>query len=173
MTLWRTGVRKPKRFTWKGSSLTIAWSPDARYIASGEQDNTVHLWMAENGEDLEMSGYHRKVKELAWNVDSRYLATGGGNVVTIWDCAGKGPAGTQPICLQGPEESVTAMTFANTGDWIATGDDAGRIIRWSLSDESTRTSVHLASGIATLSWSADDELLAAGTAHGALSCVGF
>ena len=31
-----------RRLEWRGSSLVIAWSPDGRHIATGDQDSTVH-----------------------------------------------------------------------------------------------------------------------------------
>eukprot|EP01048_Picozoa_sp_COSAG05_P005870 COSAG05_NODE_361_length_10793_cov_141.983262_3_plen_223_part_00 len=42
--------------------------------------------------------YSSKITGLCWSRTSRYLATSGGNQVTIWDFAGRGPAGSTPIC---------------------------------------------------------------------------
>jgi WD40 repeat protein len=66
-----------RRFEWKGSILRLAWSPNGRFVATGDQDSTVHFWFEEDRRDLQMSGYPTKVREL-WNAASRYLATGGG-----------------------------------------------------------------------------------------------
>ena len=82
-------------FEWKGSMLTLAWSPDGRYIATGDQDSTLHFWIVKTGEDLMMYGYPTKVRELSWDSVGRYLATGGGPQVTVWDCSGKGPEGAR------------------------------------------------------------------------------
>jgi WD40 repeat protein len=171
VTLWDVGTAAPRRFEWKGSSLVLAWSPDARYIATGDQDSTVHFWIVKKAEDLQMSGYPLKVKELSWSSDSRYLATGGGDVVTVWDCSGRGPAGTQPISLEGHEDKITTIAFRHRGDVLASGDSSGRVIFWSISQDASRDSLEFASGISAIAWSDDDELLAIGTSRGVLHCA--
>ncbi|HMP41901.1 MAG TPA: WD40 repeat domain-containing protein, partial [Roseiflexaceae bacterium] len=67
-----------RKFEWKGSVLVLAVSLDGKYIAAGAQNASVHFWICRDGTDLEMSGYPRKVRELAWDSSSSYLATGGG-----------------------------------------------------------------------------------------------
>ena len=82
-------------FPWKSSILSVAWSPDGAMLAGGAQDASVHFWYVKSGEDLQMSGYPTKVRELAWDSKSRFLATGGGEMLIVWDCSGKGrPVGT-------------------------------------------------------------------------------
>lgn len=171
VTVWNMGTAAPRRFEWKGSSLVLAWSPDGRYIATGDQDSTVHFWIVKKAEDLQMTGYPIKVKELSWSGDSRYLATGGGDVVTVWDCSGRGPAGTEPVSLEGHEDKITTIAFRHRGDSLASGDDSGRVIFWSIAQDASRDSIECVSGISTVAWSHDDELLAIGTSSGALYCA--
>ncbi len=85
---------RKRLFEWEGSTLKIAWSPNSKFIATGDQDSTVHFWKVEDGKDCQMSGYPTKVLPLAWDSTSRYLATGGSDKVIIWDCSGKGPQDT-------------------------------------------------------------------------------
>ncbi len=67
VTLWSPEGEEPlRRFQWKGSVLALAWSPDGKYLATGDQDSTVHFWIYRTGEDLQMSGYPTKVRELSW-----------------------------------------------------------------------------------------------------------
>lgn len=110
-----------KAFPWKGSILVVAWSPDGNFLATGNQDASVHFWYRKTGRDLEMTGYPAKIRELAWNSDSRLLATGGSPIVTIWDCGGKGPAGTRPIQLEGHERFLSALAYQHKGRLIASG----------------------------------------------------
>jgi WD40 repeat protein len=94
---WRADQDKPvRKFEYKGSVLAIACSPDGRFIATGNQDSTIHLWIMETGKDLCMLGYSTKVRELSWHANSRFLATGGGPAVVVWDFSGKGLAGSKP-----------------------------------------------------------------------------
>lgn len=93
LTVWVPGADVPAEvFAWKGSHLAAAWRPDGKYLIVGDQDATVHVWDTATGEDLMMSGYQTKVRELAWHPRGRFLATGGGTAVTIWDFSGRGPA---------------------------------------------------------------------------------
>jgi WD40 repeat protein len=109
---------------WKGSILVAALSPDGRWIATGNQDASVHVWNIASGADLEMSGYPTKVTAIAWAEGGPILATGGGNSITIWNFAGKGPAGSRPVDLTGHRKRVTGLAFAAKGDRLfSVGDD--------------------------------------------------
>ncbi|HEX4205222.1 MAG TPA: WD40 repeat domain-containing protein [Ktedonobacteraceae bacterium] len=158
-----------RSLTWKGSILVIACSPDGRYIATGDQDSTVHFWMVQTGQDLQMYGYPTKVRELSWDGTSRYLATGGSDVVTVWDCSGKGPAGSKPIELAGHDAFISALAFAHRGLLIATASADGRLIFWQIGKQKQPHPLVQAafdSSISQLTWSPDDRLLALGTESG-------
>ena len=157
-----------KRFAWKGSILAIAWSPDGNYVATGNQDASVHFWYRKSGKDLEMSGYPSKVRELAWDAGSRYLATGGSAIVIIWDCSGKGPAGTTPIQLDGHDNRpIRSLAFQHQGKFLASGGQEGRVCLWK-PQTSTRLirQAQLNGTITQLVWAPDDRALAATTSTG-------
>jgi WD40 repeat protein len=174
VTLWRTGSPEPvRRYEWKGSTVALAWSPNGRYIATGDQDATVHLWNVKSGRDLQMWGYPTKVRELAWSPTSRYLATGGGPMVTVWDCSGRGPEGTRPLELEAHEDFVSALAYAKGGSALASGGRDGVVAVWA-PGRNGRVPLaleHAGSGIARLAWTPDDRLLVAGCESGAV--VGF
>lgn len=168
LAIFRPGVPEPfKRFEWKGSILRALWSPDNNYVATGNQDASVHFWYRKSGRDLEMSGYAAKVRELAWDSSSRYLATGGSTVVTVWDCGGKGPAGTKPIQLQGHSALPSALAYQRRGPLLASGCRHGRLSLWNPSKgEDPLFSAQLRAEITQLAWSPDDSLLAAASGDG-------
>lgn len=163
-------VEPAKRFAWKGSILTIAWSPDGNYVATGNQDASVHFWYRKTGRDLEMAGYPAKVRELSWDAKSRYLATGGAASVTVWDCSGKGPAGTRPIQLDGHENRpIRALAFQRKGPFLASGGQEGRVCLW-LPHKHTRLVrvSELPGELTQLAWAPDDRKLAAASSAGML-----
>lgn len=168
LAIFRASDPKPvKAFEWKGSILRVAWSPDGNFVATGNQDASVHFWYRKSGKDLEMSGYHAKVRELSWDATSRYLATGGSPTVTVWDCAGKGPAGTRPLQLDGHGSLPSALAFQHGGPLLASGCRDGRVCLWRPSKgEGLLWSAALGSEITQLSWSSDDRHLAAATGEG-------
>jgi WD40 repeat protein len=156
-----------RTFPWKGSILTIAWSPDDSYVATGNQDASVHFWYRKTGKDLEMSGYPVKVRELAWDAGSRYLATGGSAVVIVWDCGGKGPAGSRPIELDRHDTLITALRYQHEGALLASGCRGGLVCIWNPRKKTTPLRESMLDGEVTqLCWAPGDRSLAAGSARG-------
>jgi WD40 repeat protein len=157
---------------WKGSTLVVAWSPDGRYIATGDQDATVHFWVVKSGEDLQMWGYPTKVRELSWDGASRYLATGGGPAVTVWDCSGKGPAGTTPLSLEAHEDYVSALAFQGAGPLLASGGEDGIVALWRPgASKMPRALENLGAAVSGLAWSPDDRAVAAGGEDGGVAAL--
>lgn len=131
VTLHVPGKQKePRKYQWKGSSLVLAWSPDATYIATGEQDSTVHFWHLKSGDDSQMSGFPTKVLELSWDSSGRWLATGGGAAVALWDCSGKGPAGRKPRIYHAHSNKMTQVVFQPDGMLLASADMDAALALW-------------------------------------------
>ncbi len=158
-----------REFVWKGSSLVLQWSPDGAYIATGDQDSTVHFWITKTGRDLQMYGYPAKVKELAWDCTSRYLATGGSDTVIVWDCSGKGPENSKPIMLKGHTDMLTTLQYQPRGPLLMSGGADAQVMLWQ-PNASRRplAMVACADPIATLAWSPSSTLVAVGGAAGAV-----
>jgi WD40 repeat protein len=168
------GTDPVKVLTWKGSPLSLAWSPDGAIMAHGNQDSTVHFWYYDKSHDLQMSGYQTKVRELSWDHSSRYLATGGGSVACVWDCqAGpNGPEGSRPQMLEGHEEFVTGLTYQGRGFLLASSAADGRVLLWQPTNRRGPQvgEFKFAEGEATtVAWSPDDKSLAAGSGAGGVA----
>jgi WD40 repeat protein len=156
-----------KAFRWKGSILTVAWSPDGNYVATGNQDASVHFWYRKSGKDLEMSGYPAKVRELAWDAGSRYLATGGGSSIAVWDCGGKGPAGTRPIELQQHEVLISALEYRPHGELLASGCEGGRVCLWRPGkDALPLQTLDIDASVTQVRWAPNGKTLAVSSASG-------
>ncbi|HEX3852997.1 MAG TPA: WD40 repeat domain-containing protein [Polyangiaceae bacterium] len=121
---------KPRRLEWKGSLISLSWSPNAKVIACGSQDGSVHFWRLSNGRDSEMTGYPFKPKALAWDSESKLLATGGAAAVTVWDFRGKGPEGTQPIQLEAHKGVCTRLAFSPQQGVLASGAQDTSVLLW-------------------------------------------
>lgn len=168
-----------RSFTYLGSMLNLAASPDGRWLVCGNQDATVHIWGVEDGSELAMAGFPSKVDVVGFHLDSRWLYAHGGDEPTVWDFAGSGPDGRQPAMLQlsGPVGSVqyawhpvepliaAAGTSGEIGLWQATSLTAG---------QSNTAHVVLAAAsepVSALSWFSVEALIAA-TASGQVFFVG-
>lgn len=127
--LWNKNERQSTRsFDWDGSVINLAFSPNAKVLASGCQGGAVQAWQLPGGEDFFMSGYATKIRQLVWDSSSRYLATGGGVEVVIWDFSGSGPTGTRPRIFFGHNEFVSALSFAPSELKIVSGDYQGTLL---------------------------------------------
>ena len=93
-----------------GSHLAVAATPDNKWICTGNQDRTVHIWRTRDASELEMAGYPDKVTRLGFDPADWYLANNGAADVTVWDFSGKGPGGTSPRQLRG-HDSVTDLAW--------------------------------------------------------------
>ncbi|MFO0954305.1 MAG: hypothetical protein U0835_24740 [Isosphaeraceae bacterium] len=173
ITLWLPDRDEPvRRFAWKGSMLVIAWSPDGRFIATGNQDSTVHFWEMKTGEDLQMYGYPTKVRELAWDPTGRYLATGGGGDACVWDFSGKGPAGTRPAQLRLTGALVQAVGFRPRAadPLLAAGFADGSVGLWRFGQKVARVDMlQFDEPDSQLAWRPDGKVLAVATAGGGVA----
>lgn len=166
---WEPG-REPalEALAWKGSILALAWSPNGKYLATGDQDATVHFWILDRRRELEMSGYPTKVRELAWDAAGRHLATGGGAAVTVWDCSGrKGPEGSKPIVLEGHEGLVSAVAWQGHRTFLASGGADAQVIVWQPARGPLPLGRARVDGEVThLAWTPGDDRLIVGSAGG-------
>jgi len=121
---------KARQLAWKGSLISLAWSPDAKIIACGSQDSSVHFWRLASGRDSQMSGYRSKPKALAFDRESKLLATAGDATVTVWDFRGKGPEGTRPIQLQSHRGVCTRLAFSPRKGVLASGSQDTSVLLW-------------------------------------------
>lgn len=170
LQFWAPGSSEVQRmFEWRGSILSLAWSPDGRYLCHGNQDATVHFWIVKTGKELQMWGYPTKVRELAWDHRSRYLATGGGASITVWDCSGKGPANTKPATLDFHRAPVTGIAYQNSGGTLASGCAHGQLALWKPSKRKEPDVVAvLSAGITDIAWSPDDRFVATAAEDGCI-----
>jgi len=120
----------PRHLPFKGSLISLAWSPDNKVIACASQDCSVHFWRLSSGQDSEMSGYPFKPKALAWDANSSMLATGGDKSICVWNFSGKGPEGTAPIQLSAHKAQVTLLAWSPRKAVLASGAQDMGLICW-------------------------------------------
>lgn len=118
----------PRHLEWQGSALEVLWSPDRKYIATVEQDRTVHLWTYPGGLDMRMGVFQTKAQGTRWIRGGRYLVTTGDLDAVVWDCGGKGPEGRSPLLLEGHSLPVRGVAEWTRG--VATLGEDGALVLW-------------------------------------------
>jgi len=154
--------KEERAFVSRDPILKMSFSPSGKWLMTGNQDCSVHVWNTDSGAEMHMRGYASKVRQLAWHRGSRWLAAGGGDVVSVWDCSGPGPSGRTPNLLEWHQDLVSALHYQPAGDWLASGARDGSVAIWSPTQrQSLISGAKISSGVTRVAWSPDGSRLAA------------
>jgi len=165
----------PQRLNWKGSHLSIAWSPNGKYLLTAMQENTLHGWRTPEFADFQMSGYAIKPKSFGWSHDNRWLASSGSPGIICWDCGGKGPMGKPATVLAQDCEAITTRIACHPLlDLVAAGTLGGDVYMARFQDDRiVRLKTNTPGEITTLRWSDNGQTLLGGCEDGAAYAWGF
>ncbi|MDQ0390790.1 WD40 repeat domain-containing protein [Labrys monachus] len=160
----------PEFYEWKGSHIDVTVSPDARFIVTSMQENTLHGWTVADKKHMRMSGYPSKTRSFSWSHDGNWLATSGADAAIIWPFQAKdGPMGKAPRECGIRHAKVSRVAFHPKALVLAIGYEDGCILLCRLTDASeilVRRSVE-GSGITAIAWDATGAQLAFGAEDGA------
>src|SRR5215203_5247909 len=170
-TLWFPNLdAKPEPLEWKGSHLDVTWSPNARFLVTSMQENSLHGWRLQPDKGhMRMSGYPAKTRSWSWSHDGHWLAPSGADAAIVWPFESKdGPMGKAPRECGARPAKVTRVAFHPKAYALAIGYDDGMILLVRLTDASEllvrRTSP--GSGVTALAWDGAGQRLAFGAADG-------
>lgn len=169
----RGRVTPSREFPFLGSLLSVAATPDGRWLASGNQDASIQVWRARDGHELEMAGFPTKVSQVAFDSSGRWLAANGAPDVTVWDFSGKGPGETTPRLLSAHEAGAGVLAWHPRRAELATGGKDGLLALWLPElglpgrPQSPDRTAQFAAPISALAWTASESLLVA-TGDGAV-----
>ena len=169
ISFWQPNTYDPTRLlTSQGNFLSVAWSPDGRYLASGEQSAKLHLWALPSERETVVCAPADNISQLIWDARSQTLACSGGNDVVIWNASNPG---SKPEQLVAHERSVTALAAQNDGPLLASGGQDGLLAVWnpSAGRDALCFDYYPNGEIHSLSWSTADRYLVSGTADGRIT----
>ena len=159
-----------RRYKWPAACLTVNFSGNGRFLASGMADGTLHFWNRSTGKDSQMRGYDGKVQLVGWSDNSRYLASSAGNDVVLWDFSGRGPEGTRAIVLSGHTDRIDSFHWQPGGEHFITGGRDWRVSLWRPAKARQPVDVQMVDGeISAVRWSPDGKRVAIGEKQGRLT----
>ena len=175
VTLWFPNAPEaaPERLEWKGSHVSITFSPDGRYVVTAMQEPSLHGWRLADGKHMRMSGYSTKVRAMAWTADGKGLATSGAPQLIVWTFQGKdGPMGKDPLMLAPAEHQVSAVACHPQKDVIAAGYEDGLVLLIRATDGAEVLARRPGgSPVSALAWNAKGTAVAFGTEDGEAGIV--
>ena len=131
LTVWN--IAKPERILTLASNtapiMSLAMSPDGRYIASGSDDTIIRIWNLQTGRIVRMlSGHNAVVSDVAFSPNGKLLVSSSydGSIKT-WDWEKDAALCT----LKGHTGFVYSLAFANSSSLVSGGDD-GTVRTWNL-----------------------------------------
>jgi WD40 repeat protein/tRNA A-37 threonylcarbamoyl transferase component Bud32 len=100
-----------------GRVLSLAFSPDGQYLASGSADHTIRIWTAATGQKvLTLRGHTGQVRKIAFHPDGRRLASAAADgTVRVWEV----PDGQEVLTLRGHAGLVNGVAFSPDGMRLA------------------------------------------------------
>ena len=176
VTLWFPNASaKPETLEWKGSHLSVAFSPDGKFLVTAMQEPMLHGWRLPEGQHMRMSGYSARVRSLGWTADGDFLATSGSEQLILWPFDGKdGPMGRQPKLLARSQARVVVVACHPHQQVAAVGYADGRVLIVRIDDGALiLVKAEGASPVSALGWDAAGQTLAFGTEAGEAGALSF
>lgn len=118
-----------------GSHLAVAVHPRGRWVCSGNQDASVHIWRTADNSELQMQGFPEKVTRLVFDDTGRWLANNGASDVAVWDFAGAGPGGRDAHLLPGHDRIRDLAWRPGSGAVLASVGSEGTVRVWTVSSK--------------------------------------
>ncbi|KAJ8133537.1 hypothetical protein O1611_g93 [Lasiodiplodia mahajangana] len=105
----------------QGQIMSIAISPDGRWLASGSDDYTIKIWDVVVGACIQtFEGHNRGILSIAVSSDGRWLASGSSDrTIKIWDLS----MGVCTRTLEGHTDMLRSVAISPSGSWVSASMD--------------------------------------------------
>ncbi|MCS7065878.1 MAG: hypothetical protein NZL85_06320, partial [Fimbriimonadales bacterium] len=172
LKIW-TGAGRPSLFrdiNTGAAVLSVAWSPNGQYIATGDANGQVKIWDSNGTLQRTLTGHTQAVLSVSFHGDSRRVASGStDSTIQIWDAVN----GAHLRTLTGHTGGVRALAFSPDGNYLASIDGYGLVKIWNAASYALVRNIQAyhptSEGIPTaIAWAPNSSEFATGNASGVI-----
>jgi WD40 repeat protein len=151
------------------TTVSVAFSLDGKFLASGSYDATVIIWNVETGQPIgqPLAQHTNAVTSVAFSPDGKSLASGSlDDTIVLWNLA----TGNTVSHRLRQTERITSIAFSPDGKTLASGSLDNTITLWDIETGQPigqPLSKHTAA-VNTVSFSPDGTMLASGSDDGSI-----
>ena len=149
-----TGANLTETFFAKalGAVYSLAYSPDGKYLVTGDSNGRVQIWNAVTGQELlNLEGHSSWVWSLAWRRDGQSLASGSDDrTVKLWNVQ----TGECVMTLEGHSGRVRSVAWSGDGLILASGSGDKTVKLWDVqTGDCVRTLEGHSNWVTSVAWS--------------------
>ena len=113
--------------------ISVALSHDGTRIVSGSHNNSIQVWDASTGAELQkLNGHTQGVKSVVFSHDGTQIVSGSNdNSVRVWDAS----TGVELQQLNGHSQGVSSVAFSHNGTHIVSGSYDNSVRVWNVSTD--------------------------------------
>ena len=152
------------------AGVAIAISPQGKYLASGNLDNTLLVWSWESPYPWRMTGFSGKVNHLAWSEpfaqSTPLIATASKAELIVWRKLATDEAGWDSRAFDLHQGKIIALAFQPGTSLLASAAEDGHVILWHKAKQLGQILEGAPQGFSALAWNRKGTSLAAGGAQG-------
>ncbi|MEH2239106.1 NB-ARC domain-containing protein [Nostoc sp.] len=145
-----------------GGVLSVAFSPDGKFLALGDTNGEIHLRQVLDGRHVfNCKGHDSWVVSLAFSSNGKVFASSSSDhTLKLWDLN----TGQCLQTLQGHEQEVWSVAFSPDGTMLVSGSDDQTIKLWSVNTgECLKTFQGHTSWVHSVAFSPDGQMLVSGS----------
>lgn len=111
--------------------LTVAFSPDGEFLATGDGQNEIHLWQVRDRKKVQtFRGHEDWVKKITFSPDGRLLASASGDrIIKLWNVE----TGNWLNDLSSHTQRLMSITFSSDGEFLASVSEDRTVKLWKVS----------------------------------------